>query len=61
MTPITQAKLAQLAGVTPQQITKVVRFKPPQLTIIKLPGKAKLFIDLDGHLTAHYTAEPPRN
>ncbi len=54
MTPITQAKLAQLAGVTPQQITKVVRFKPPQLTIVKLPGKAKLFIDLDGHLTAQY-------
>ncbi len=54
MTPITQAKLAQLAGVTPQQITKVVRFKPPQLTIVKIPGKLKPFIDLDGHLTAQY-------
>lgn len=54
MTPITQAKLAHLAGVTPQQITKVIRAKPPHVTIVKLPGKAKSYIDLDGHLTAQY-------
>lgn len=54
MTPINQAKLAQLAGVSPQQITKVMRADPPQVTLVKLPGKAKPFIDLDGHLTAQY-------
>jgi len=54
MTPTTQAKLSQRAGVTPQQITKVMRAQPPQVTLVTVPGKLKKQIDLDGHLTAQY-------
>lgn len=52
METITQTKLAELAGVTKQMITKVMRAKPPQLTFVIEGGKKK--IDLDGHLTATY-------
>jgi hypothetical protein len=52
MNPISQTRLAALAGVTKQAITKVVKADPPKVTIVVIDGKKK--IDLDGHLTANY-------
>lgn len=65
MNPISQTRLATLAGVTKQRITAVIKADPPQVTII-IDGKGKKKIDLDGHLTAKYlqgrtpTPEQPR-